>query len=1005
MNWHPGTPDLSGRAATRDSAFANNPPMNWQRGTPDLSGRTPIRATPCRVNPRTIRATGLALLLYALPSPLTRAATYTPTGKEPVYIGSQACAKCHDGPQMGHQFSKWRLSAHARAYTALSQPEAREITKLSGITEEPHRAKMCLGCHATASEEEDWRHGEEFHLEDGLQCEVCHGPGSEYAVREIMKNKERALANGLRITANDDCRICHRPKGSHEAVLKKQPFDLDQAMLTIAHPLPKEKPDPAPSPDFPRTASPHKFTGVMACAACHTGPKFNFQFSLWRRSKHAQAYADLSTQKAADIAAKDGVKDDPQKTQACLKCHATGATIEAASLLKGFDLTDGVQCESCHGPGEHYSAEAVMLDKATAAAKGLLKVGPETCAPCHANAHGKPFDYPAATKEIAHPTKPTQTTAAEPVYKNPLNLAFTPNGRELWVTCEASACVAVLDPASRTRLLEISVGGQPHDVAFTPDGKLAFVSNRLDDNVSVIDTATHKVTATIEVGDEPHGLLVDRQSRHLYVLNTSIDSISVIDVATRKEVKRLSASRSPWSLAESPDGSQIIVTHALSRFTGDRKPALSEITVIDPDHAIVRDRVLVPGANLLQGVAWHPSGDYALIPLLRTKNLIPMTRINHGWTISNGLGVFWRDGSIDQVLLDQNDLCFPDPIDVVITPDGHYALVTSSSTDRVAVVDLNKLISLLKSASPHEREHVLPNHTGKPAEYVVRLLPVNAAPRGLALSPDGATAGVASMLDDSVTVIDARHFAVLGRIDLGGARELTRRRRGEKLFHSANIAFRRQFSCSSCHPDGHIDNLVYDIEDDGIGMGPIDNRTLRGVNDMAPYKWTGINPSLRRQCGPRLAVFITRIQPFTAEQLDDLHYYLCSIPRPPNRYRKLGEDLSETQRRGKTVFERARKNDGSVIAPERRCNTCHPPPLYTDGKVHNVGTKFAYDRESKFDAPHLLNIYDSAPYLHNGIARTLEEIWTVYNPYDEHGVTNDMTKDQLNDLIEYLKTL
>jgi cytochrome c peroxidase len=174
---------------------------------------------------------------------------------------------------------------------------------------------------------------------------------------------------------------------------------------------------------------------------------------------------------------------------------------------------------------------------------------------------------------------------------------------------------------------------------------------------------------------------------------------------------------------------------------------------------------------------------------------------------------------------------------------------------------------------------------------------------------------------------------------------------------------------------------------------------------MAPYKWTGINPSLRRQCGPRLAVFITRTAPFTSEQLDDLHYYLCSIPRPPNRYRKLGVDLSEPQRRGKGIFERTRKNDGSTIAAEKRCTFCHPPPLYTDGRIHDVGTKFAYDKVGKFDAPHLLNIYDSAPYLHNGIAWTLEEIWTKYNPYDEHGVTNDMTKDQLNDLIEYLKTL
>ena len=70
-----------------------------------------------------------------------------------------------------------------------------------------------------------------------------------------------------------------------------------------------------------------------------------------------------------------------------------------------------------------------------------------------------------------------------------------------------------------------------------------------------------------------------------------------------------------------------------------------------------------------------------------------------------------------------------------------------------------------------------------------------------------------------------------------------------------------------------------------------------------------------------------------------------------------------------------------------------------------MGTLGPFDEEDRFDTPHLLNIYDSAPYLHNGIAETLEEIWTRYNPDDQHGVTNDMTKDQLNDLMEYLKTL
>ena len=116
-------------------------------------------------------------------------------------------------------------------------------------------------------------------------------------------------------------------------------------------------------------------------------------------------------------------------------------------------------------------------------------------------------------------------------------------------------------------------------------------------------------------------------------------------------------------------------------------------------------------------------------------------------------------------------------------------------------------------------------------------------------------------------------------------------------------------------------------------------------------------------------------------------------------------NLSEKARRGKVIFERRKTNDGRLIERKNRCVSCHFPPLYTDRRKHVVGKKGWLDRDDVFDTPHLLNIYDSAPYLHNGIAHSLEEIWTRYNPEDRHGQTNDMTKDQLNDLVEYLKTL
>ena len=55
--------------------------------------------------------------------------------------------------------------------------------------------------------------------------------------------------------------------------------------------------------------------------------------------------------------------------------------------------------------------------------------------------------------------------------------------------------------------------------------------------------------------------------------------------------------------------------------------------------------------------------------------------------------------------------------------------------------------------------------------------------------------------------------------------------------------------------------------------------------------------------------------------------------------------------------------------------------------------------------PHLFDVVSTAPYLHDGRALTLEELWTVFNPDETHGITGDLTKAQLNELVIYLKGL
>ena len=96
---------------------------------------------------------------------------------------------------------------------------------------------------------------------------------------------------------------------------------------------------------------------------------------------------------------------------------------------------------------------------------------------------------------------------------------------------------------------------------------------------------------------------------------------------------------------------------------------------------------------------------------------------------------------------------------------------------------------------------------------------------------------------------------------------------------------------------------------------------------------------------------------------------------------------------------------GNPIPEKGQCIFCHSGQYYTNLKLEDVGTISATDDSIKFDTPFLNNIWSSPPYLHDGRAATLEEIWTLYGRTDNHGVINDLSKIQLNDLIEYLKSL
>jgi len=153
-----------------------------------------------------------------------------------------------------------------------------------------------------------------------------------------------------------------------------------------------------------------QYVGAEKCKNCHSAAAKGDQYGKWAKEDHAKAVEKLAGDAALKLGKEKGVAE-PQKDKACLTCHVTAYDEPAASKGKKFDPTQGVQCESCHGPGSaHVKARLEgeeSGDKPLKIPAGEIVAIPtaETCKKCHneKSPSYKPFDYKKYLKEIAHP--------------------------------------------------------------------------------------------------------------------------------------------------------------------------------------------------------------------------------------------------------------------------------------------------------------------------------------------------------------------------------------------------------------------------------------------------------------------------------------------------------------------------------------------------------------------------------------------------------------------------
>src|SRR5581483_11558833 len=209
-------------------------------------------------------------------------------------------------------------------------------------------------------------------------------------------------------------------------------------------------------------------------------------------------------------------------------------------------------------------------------------------------------------------------------YLSPIEMVSSPDGGLLYVVCQGSDEVRVVEAESGKVTAIIRVGHVPRGLTITRDGHFLYVTNAWADTVSEIDTATRQVTRSLPAGFEPGGVALDHTENNLYVANRLSDDISVIDLATGLEIKRLLAGRGASYLAASPNGKLIYGTHIYPNPGAYRTPPASEITVIDTETQRVVERKPMHNVAGVFHVALAADGEFGVAAQLRPKNLIPL---------------------------------------------------------------------------------------------------------------------------------------------------------------------------------------------------------------------------------------------------------------------------------------------------------------------------------------------------------------------------------------------
>ena len=559
----------------------------------------------------------------------------------------------------------------------------------------------------------------------------------------------------------------------------------------------------------------------------------------------------------------------------------------------------------------------------------------------------------------------------------PTDITLNDKG-EILITEKGRNRISIFSPDGKTLLRTIPVDESPTGILLDAD-KAYVTTNAATGHLQIISLETGKQETAIATGSGACYPIFGPDKKHIYVCNQFQNTVSEVDPAIHQVIRSVKVLREPKSALFSKDGEYLFVTNFLPAQRADVDYVAACISVIRmSDFTKVKDIQLANGSNALRGICMTPDGKYIYISHNLGRFTVPTSQLQQGWMNTSAFSIIdvAKQEFIGAVVVDEPERGAAGIWSIVCNDETLF--ITHSGTHEISVIDHKAMLDKFLN---------YPNKSM--LDYDLRFLyglrkriPLEGnGPRKMIM--ENGKLYIPTYFADILNIVDAQTCEI-ATANLNPDREESAENKGERYFNDASHCFQNWQSCNGCHPgDAHTDGMNWDLMNDGVGNSK-NCKSLLFSHPTPPSMISGIRETA--EWAVRAGFKFIQFFDITEEDAVCVDAYLKSLRPVPSPYLVDGE-LSDLAKEGRKIFEKL------------NCTECHSGPYYTDLKMHRIGEDIEF--EKGWDTPTLREVWRTAPYLFDGRAATMEEVFEIH----KHGIDKKVSKKEIKALTEYVNSL